>query len=182
MSIFPIHTPETAPEASRPLLAQAKAQFGFVPNILSGLAESPAALEAYMTAMGIFHRGSFSEAERDLVLIAISARNGCDYCVAAHSTQGASHGLSAEDLAAIRDRVPLSDPRLEALRRFVDTLVDKRGWVGEDDVQAFLAAGFERPQVLELLVAVAAKTLSNYANHLIGTPIDDQFAAQAATA
>jgi len=182
MSIFPIHTAETAPEAARPLLDQAKARFGFVPNILSGLAESPAALEGYMTLMGLFHRGSFSEVERDLVLIAVSARNDCDYCVAAHSTQGASHGLSAEDLAAIRDHEPLSDPRLEALRRFVDALVEKRGWAGEDEIQAFLAAGFERAQALELLVAIAAKTLSNYANHMIGTPIDEQFAAQAATA
>ncbi len=182
MSIFPIHTPETAPEAARPTLDQAKARFGFVPNILLGLAESPAALEGYMTLMGIFHGGSFSEIERDVALIAVSARNRCDYCVAAHSTQGAAHGLSEDDLAAIRARKPLSDPRLEALRRFVDAVVEKRGWVGEDEIQAFLSAGFTRPQALEILVAVAAKTLSNYANHMIGTPIDDQFAAQAAKA
>ncbi len=182
MSIFPIHSPETAPDAARPTLEQAKARFGFVPNILLGLAESPEALKGYMTLMGIFHGGSFSEIERDVALIAISARNRCGYCVAAHSTQGAGHGLSEEDLAAIRAHEPLSDPRLEALRRFVDALVEKRGWVGEDEIQAFLAAGFARAQALELLVAVAAKTLSNYANHMIGTPIDEPFAAQAESA
>lgn len=182
MSLFPIHSPEAAPEAARPWLAKAKARFGFVPNILAGLAEAPAALEAYMTAMEIFQRTAFSEIERDVILITISAYNECSYCVAAHSTAGAAHGLSADDLANLRAGRPLADARLEALRRFTRLVVEKRGWVDDADIQAFLAAGFARPQALEILVAVAAKTLSNYANHLIGTPIDEPFAAQAAKA
>ena len=84
-------------------------------------------------------------------------------------------------IAAVRDERPIPDARLEALRRFAETVVDKRGWATEDDVQAFLAAGFGRQQVLEVILGVAFKTISNYANHLVDTPLDDAFAGQAWT-
>ena len=68
------------------------------------------------------------------------------------------------------------------MRRFAETVVDKRGWATEDDVQAFLAAGFGRQQVLEVILGVAFKTISNYTNHLVDTPLDEAFAGQAWTA
>ena len=105
MSIFSIHTAESAPEASRPILNSAARKFGFVPNLLGALAD--------------------------------------------------------------------------ALRRFTATLVEKRGWATDDDVQALLAAGFTRGQALEVVLGIAFKTLSNYANHLIDTPVDAAFAPQA---
>ncbi len=176
MSIFSIHTPETAPEKARPILDGAKRKFGFVPNLLGALAEAPAVLEAYVTLSDILARSSFTPTEREVVLIAVSAKNGCDYCVAAHSTIAGSQRVPAEVIAALRHGRPLADPRLEALRGFAEALVEARGWVSEADVQAFLAAGFERGQVLEVVLGIAFKTLSNYTNHLVGTPLDEAFA------
>ena len=179
MSIFSIHGEQTAPEASRPILEGAKAKYGFLPNLLGGLASSPAALEAYVTLSDIFDKSSLTPAERQVVILATSAENGCEYCVAAHSTVAAMLKVPDDVIEALRDGRPIDDERLEALRKFTETVVRKRGWADEDDVQAFLAAGFDRAQVLEIVLGVAFKTLSNYANHLIATPVDDAFAAKA---
>ncbi len=182
MSIFSIHTAETAPEAARPILDGAARKFGFVPNLLGALAEAPAALQAAVTLIDILARSSFTPTEREVVLITVSTLNECHYCVAAHSTIAGMHKVPAEVIAARRDGRPIADARLEALRRFTKTLVETRGWATEDDVQALLAAGFTRGQAFEVVLGVAFKTLLNYADHLVGTPLDDAFAPQEWTA
>ncbi len=182
MSIFSIHTAETAPEASRAILDGAKRKFGFVPNLLAALAEAPAALEASVSLMDALARSSFTPTEREVVLIAVSAKNGCDYCVAAHSTIAGAQKVPGEVIAALREGRPIADPRLEVLRRFAETVVEARGWVPEADRQAFLAAGFERGQVLEVVLGIAFKTLLNYTDHLVGTPLDEAFAGGAPAA
>ncbi len=182
MSIFSIHDEQTAPEASRPILEGAKAKFGFLPNLLGGLASSPAALEACVTLLEIFDKSSLTPAERQVVLLATSAENGCEYCVAAHSTIAAMLKVPDDVIEALRNGRPINDERLEALRNFTETVVKKRGWADENEVQAFLAAGFDRAQVLEIVLGVAFKTLLNYADHLIATPVDAAFAPRAWTA
>ncbi len=182
MSIFSIHGEQTAPEASRPILEGAKAKYGFLPNLLGGLAASPAALEAYVTLSDLFDKSSLTPDERQVVILATSAENGCEYCVAAHSTVAAMLKTPDDVIGALRDGRPINDERLEALRKFTETVVKKRGWADEDDVQAFLAAGFDRAQVLEIVLGVAFKTLLNYADHLIATPLDAAFAPRAWTA
>ncbi|MFQ5775408.1 MAG: carboxymuconolactone decarboxylase family protein [Kiloniellaceae bacterium] len=179
MSIFSIHTAETAPEKSRATLETGKKRYGFVPNLWGALAEAPAALEGYVALAGFFEKASLSRAERQVVLLAASAANKCTYCVAAHSTIAGMQDVPEEVIAALRDGTPIADPRLQALRRFAETLVEKRGWASEEDVQAFLSAGFTRQQVFEVILGLTYKTLSNYTNHLVGTPLDEAFAARA---
>ena len=77
MSVFSIHTAETAPEASRPILNSAARKFGFVPNLLGALAEAPAALQAAVTLIDILARSSFTPTEREVVLITVSTANEC---------------------------------------------------------------------------------------------------------
>ena len=176
MSILSIHSPETAPEASRPFLENAKKRFGFSPNILGALAESPVALEGYLSLAGLFARSSFTATERQIVSIAASAKNGCTYCVAAHSTMAAGERVPEDVIAALRDDQPIADARLEALRKFTEILVEKRGFASDGEVQEFINAGFSREQVIEVLLGITQKTLSNYVNHLADTPLDDAFA------
>jgi len=76
-------------------------------------------------------------------------------------------------VAALREGKPLADPKLEALRRFTTHAVRERGFVAEADINAFLAAGYFRRNVLQVLLGVAAKILGNYINHIVGTEYDD---------
>lgn len=178
MSAFPLHTVESAPEAARPLLEQARQRLGFVPNLYGHLAEAPTALGGYFDLAARFEQTSFTPIERQVVLLVISAEHGCEFCVAAHSMV-ARHmaNAPAEIVDALREGRPLPDARLDVLARFVRRVLRDRGWLDDASVQAFLDAGFEPRHVLEVLLGVAMKTLSNYANHLTGTRTNEQFAA-----
>ena len=177
MTDFRIHTIDSAPEGAKPVLAAAKGKFGFIPNLVAELAEAPVAAQAYLAVADAFASSSLSLKEQQVVLITTSIFHHCHYCVAAHSMVGKHAGLSDEALAALRDGRSVDDPRLEALRAFTHALVEKRGSVGQDTVDAFLGAGFTKAQILEVLVGITQKTLSNYTNHLANTPLDEAFEA-----
>lgn len=172
MANFPIHTPETAPEAARGTLAATKAGWGFVPNLHAKLATAPVALEAYNQLFGLVGKTSFTPAEQQLAFLTVSALHECEYCVSGHTVLAGKAGLSAATIAALREGGALPEPKLEALHRFLVAVVNGRGHLAPGETAAFLAAGYTEQQVLELLVVVAAKTISNYANHLAGTPLD----------
>ena len=84
-------------------------------------------------------------------------------------------GLSKEIIEAIRDGKPVSDPGLAALHDFTRTLVVKRGLPDPGDVESFLRVGYTERHILEIILAISVKTLSNYANHLFHTPVDGLF-------
>ncbi len=166
---------KTAPEPARELLDQAERNYGFVPNILGVMANAPALLEAYMTIAGIFEKTSFSAAEKQVVLLAVSGENGCDYCTAAHTAIARMQGVDDAVLQAIQRGERLPNGKLDALYRFTRTMVEKRGRPGDDDLQAFFDAGYSESQVQEVIVGIGMKTLSNYNNHVAETPVDEQF-------
>ena len=170
---FSIHTMDSAPEPAKKALAAVKGRFGMIPNLLGILAESPSALQGYLTVAEAFEGSSLSAAERHVVLLTVSRENGCEYCMAAHS-MGARRGLPPDAIAALRNGSPLADPRLEVLRQFTQAVVRQRGRA-ESSAEQFLAAGFTRAQVLEVVLGVTQKTLSNYVNHLAHTPLDAMF-------
>lgn len=182
MTDFAVHDTDTAPDAARPALERSLAAYGFVPNLHGVFAESPELLEAYQAIGEIFSRSGFDPAEQQIVLLAINYENACDYCMAAHSGIAAATGVDPAVVSALREGRDLDDPRLGALVRFARQVVQQAGWVGHDEVDAFLAAGWERRHVLDVILATAYKTMSNYTNHIARTPLDERFAAQAWTA
>lgn len=177
-----IHTPDSAPEDARPLLNAAQSKMGFLPNLLAKLAEAPAALEAYLTLSGIYDGTSFAPGERQLILLATAVENACEFCVAAHSAGARRAKVEPSVVAAVREGKRVPDDRLRALVEFTQAVVIERGWVGDAAVQAFLDAGFTAQQVLEVLIGVTLKTLSNYANHIVGTPLNPELAGEQWTA
>lgn len=182
MAEFTVHDENSAPDELVPALAQVKRRFGFIPNLYGVLAESPQAFNAYQAVSEQFRASSLSGAEQQVLWLAVSRENECGYCVAVHSTMAAGAGVDPEVIEAIREDKPIDDQRLEAVRRFTRTVVAERGWVPEGELNGFLAAGFTRRQVLDVLTGVAMKTLSNYTNHLAHTPLDDAFTGYTWTA
>lgn len=164
-----------APEASKKLLEAAGNKYGFVPNLLGTMAEAPALLKGYMTLAQAFDETSLSPAERQIVLLAASRENGCGYCVAAHSVIASMQKVPAAVVQAARAGGPVADQKLEALRAFAAAVAATRGRPDEAASKAFLAAGYERRHVLEVVLGVGLKTLSNYTNHAAGTRLDDAF-------
>lgn len=181
MTDFPIHTTETAPAASRPFIEGARKAFGLVPNLIGEFAESPAVVEGYLALAGAFQKSSLTPLEREVVLIGASVENECHYCVAAHTTVTQMQKLDQAVIAQVRAGGPIADPKLEALRAFTTKLVRSRGWASDADVQEFLAAGYTKASVLEVVLGIGLKTISNYTNHIAETPLDAPFQANAFT-
>ncbi len=177
MTNFDFHTIESAPQAAKPALEGAQNSLGFVPSLYAGMAEAPAVLNAYLQLGEQFGSTSLSAAEQQVVSIAASVENGCEFCVAAHSFIARNVAkLDEGDIQALRANGQLPNERHQALAEFTRLVVRQRGWVADEAVQAFVAAGFTKAQVLEVVLGVTMKTLSNYANHLLSTPLDAAFA------
>jgi uncharacterized peroxidase-related enzyme len=172
--------PEQAEPPAQARLEEARSSLGFVPNMYAVMANSPGLLDTYVHGYGRFREHSgFTSAEQEVVFLAISGENGCTYCVAAHSfLADQMSGVPPQMTDAIRDGEPIPDARLAALHGFTRTMVATRGLPSRADVAAFLAAGYEERQILEIVLAIAVKTLSNYANHLFHTPVDAVFAGR----
>lgn len=182
MTTFTQHTRDTAPEPARAMLDGAIAKLGFLPNLYAHLAEAPAALEAYFGLSAQFDKTSLTPAERQVVLLAASVENGCEFCVAAHSMIARDMvKVPAETVDALRAAATLPQPRQDALANFTRALVRGRGWASDETSSAFFAAGFDRQQAIEVVLGVTMKTLSNYANHLTGTETNAEFSAHAWT-
>jgi AhpD family alkylhydroperoxidase len=176
MTSFNVHKLDTAPAASKPFVEGAQKAFGFLPNLVGVLAESPAAIEGYLAVAGAFEKSAFSPTEKQIVLIATSVENGCEYCVAAHTTVGGMQKIPGAILEALREGRALPDEKLEALRSLTVSIVRNRGFAGKSVVDAFFAAGYSKQQLLDVITGVTQKTLSNYVNHIAATPLDGQFA------
>ncbi|MGF1561929.1 MAG: carboxymuconolactone decarboxylase family protein [Geminicoccaceae bacterium] len=165
------------------VLDRAKAEVGFVPNMYAGMVNSPGLLETYLTGYKLFREESgFTPPEQEVIFLTISRNNGCTYCVSAHSmlAEKASK-LDNAVTEAIRTNQPIEDAKLAALSRFTNVMVDTRGLPSQAEMQAFLDAGYSERHILEVVLAISVKTLSNYANHLFHTPLDDVFGAYAWT-
>ncbi len=176
MTTFQVHTPESAPEPSRALLADAKKAFGRIPNLIGVFAESPALLEAYLKLGQILEQSTaFDATERQVVLLATSFENNCEYCMAAHSAIADHQDVPGSVVQSLRNGTPIENRKLEALRAFTLAVVEKRGWVTGEDVQAFFAVGYTKRHLLEVILGVGFKTLSNFTNHIAETPVDRQF-------
>jgi len=177
MAEFTRYTPETASAEAKPLLETSQAAYGMIPNLHAVLAESPEIYEAYGMLQDLFKRSSLSTHEQHVVWLAINVANACHYCVPAHSFLAEKDGVPADVIQSLRDNRPIADARLEALRRFAIAMVEKRGFLEPAEVDAFLEAGFTKRNVLDVLLGVSHKVISNYTNHIAQTPVDAPFAA-----
>lgn len=178
MAEFMVYDEETAPEEARPMLAGAKRRLGFVSTLTGVMAESPELLAGYNALFQQFQASSLPAAAKHVVLITASVANGCAYCVAAHSTMALRDDLDPDAVAAMRAGKPLDDPALEAVHTFTHAVVEARGWVDSGQVEEFLAAGHTRRHILDIILGVGVKTLSNYTNHIAHTPLDPAWTAQ----
>ncbi|MEO1009314.1 MAG: carboxymuconolactone decarboxylase family protein [Planctomycetota bacterium] len=174
MADFTVHTPESAPEATRPLFERSKSEFGMLPNLHAVMGESPELLDAYQTLWGLMQKTSFSPLEQQVVMQTANVENECHYCVPAHGTMVL--GMTDEATArALAHGEPLGDAKLEALRAFTLDVLRTKGRPSKDATEAFFAAGYGTKQALEVVVGLATKVLSNYTNALAGTPLDAPF-------
>ncbi|MBD1396840.1 carboxymuconolactone decarboxylase family protein [Pontibacter sp. JH31] len=174
-------TTATANEAQKPHLETSQKQMGMIPNMYANMVNSPGLMETYAVGYEHFRKNSgFSPVEQEVVFVTISIANGCEYCAAAHSFLADNVSkVPVEVTNAIRAEQEIPDAKLNALSVFTRAMFEKRGNPSHEDVEAFLEAGYQEKHILEIILALAVKTLSNYSNHIFHTEVDDMFSGRA---
>ena len=166
MSEFIFHTQENTSGQTKALLEGIQQGYGFVPNLFAYMAEAPTTIEAYLAMNELIAKGSFSPAQQQVALLAVSKENGCDFCITAHRAIGKMNKANQQTLDAIHSEAVIDDASDRALVTYARKVVKQRGYVSDEDIKEFIAAGFTRQAVLEIVLIVSIKTLSNYINHI----------------
>ncbi len=173
-------TLETANDDQKPLLESPLKSMGMIPNMYANMVNSPGLMETYAVGYERFRKfGGFTPIEQEVVFLTISIANECTYCVAAHSFVADMMSKLPKELTdTIRNEEKIEDPKLSALAEFTKVVFFSRGNPSKSEVKAFIEAGFEEKQILEIILAIAVKTLSNYSNHVFHTEIDSVFSGR----
>ncbi len=171
---FPLLDETTAPQASLVWLAQAKENFGMIPNVEKVMALSPQLLAGYTFMWDQFDTTSLTTIERQVVYLTANYENECSYCVPWHSILAKQFGMSNDDLLALRSGGQIANSKLNELSNFTRGLLANRGKVSDAQLQIFLDAGYTDTHVLEVILGIAVKIISNYTNSVAGTPLDPE--------
>lgn len=170
-------TLETSSSDARSLFESAQSSLGFVPEMYRHMAKAPGVLSTYMHGYDQFRaNSSLKPVEQEVIFLTISRENGCGYCMAAHSMLADKvSDVPGEILAALREGRKIADKRLEVLSHFTRVMFQTRGTPDRIEAQAFLDAGFTETHIMQIVLALAVKTLSNYSNHVNQPDVDEVF-------
>ncbi|MGY5355338.1 carboxymuconolactone decarboxylase family protein [Wenyingzhuangia sp. IMCC45467] len=170
-----IHTIESAPEGSKALLEASQKNNGFLPNLHGVLAGAPGLLEAYQTLHGLFTNSSFNKDELTVVWQTINVEHGCHYCVPAHT--GIAKAMKVDDAIteALRNKTSLPTEKLQTLHKTTLSITKNRGNISKEEIETFYAAGYTQRHLLEIILGLSQKVISNYTNSIAETPVDDAF-------
>jgi len=172
---FVQHTRETAPAESQPLLENSHKAFGMIPNLHAVMATAPAVLEAYQMLHQFFQQTSFDAEELTVVWQTINVEHECHYCIPAHTAIAHMMKVDSAIIEALRNRTELPTKKLQVLHTTTLALVRNRGRLKENELTVFTDAGYENRQLLEIILGISQKVMSNYVNHLAQTPVDNAF-------
>lgn len=170
MNIINVPTRDEVSAANQALFDGLTKKLGSVPNLYATFAHSEHALGSYLAFQNA--KSSITGKAREVVNLAVSQVNGCAYCLAAHTVVGKMHGFSDEQILQIRGGTAPFDARLDALTRLAKSLVVQRGHVDPELVDAFFTAGWTKANLIDTIVAVGDKTVSNYLHSTTRVPVD----------
>lgn len=171
---------ENAHPIASNILKKTKESLGFIPNMYAGMAINPSLLDSYAYSYNSFRQHSgFSPQEQEVIFLSVAYENNCEYCVAAHSFVGDKMTHVPEEVTnAIRNNTEIPDKKLAALSAFTKTMTKKRGFPSQEDIDAFLSAGYTPSDILGVITGIGVKTFSNYFNHVNNTPVDEVFSTR----
>lgn len=164
--------PEEVTGKTKDLFNAVQAKLGVVPNMMRTMGNSPVVLEGYLNLSGALSHGKLSAKTGELIALAVSESNSCDYCLAAHTFIGEK--LVKADPAVLQAARTgnSTDAKIEAVLQFAKTLISKNGLVNDEDVNKVKNAGVTDAEIAETIGHVALNILTNYFNNTANTEID----------
>jgi uncharacterized peroxidase-related enzyme len=153
--------PEQVDESTAEVFAAIKQKVGMLPNLYAAMGNSPQLLKGFLAFEDTLKQGVFSAKENEAIALAVSEANGCNYCLAAHSTIGKMVGFSEEEVIDIRRGI-VADRKLNALIALASELTDNKGKATQGTIDDFIAAGYTNQAFVELIGMVAIRSITNY--------------------
>jgi AhpD family alkylhydroperoxidase len=170
MTMITVPARDAVSPANQAIFDQLKTKLGMVPNLYATLAHSEHALASYLAFQNA--RSSITGKAREVVNLVVSQVNACDYCLAAHTVIGGMVGFSADEILDIRKGRASFDAKLDALARLTKNIVETRGHADQALVDAFLAAGWTTENLVDAIVVIGDKTVTNYLHATTRVPVD----------
>ncbi|GAB3764805.1 carboxymuconolactone decarboxylase family protein [Spirosoma pomorum] len=143
---------------------------GFVPNLYAYLAKNETALSDYLTLQN--RKSSLRAKEREVINLVTSQVNDCHYCIAAHTALGKLNGFTDEQILAIRRGQAPFDHKLDSLVTFTKAVVEGRGRVSPEAIEAFFSAGYSEANLIDVVMTIGDKIITNYLHNLTNLEID----------
>ncbi|MEU6560527.1 carboxymuconolactone decarboxylase family protein [Nocardia nova] len=168
---FPAHTLESAPADARPMMRTSANHLGYLPEAVAMMATSPRLLDGFFRLTALFESTTLDQLSREVLTMTVATRNKCHVCVSMHTASLTAAAASPELITALREELPLPDPRLAALQEFTVTVIETAGAVPDEHLSEFLAHGYTPEQALEVVLGIGTYTLSTLANRLTGAPL-----------
>ncbi len=162
---------DTAQGESKAVLESVQQKMGRVPNLLATLAHAPAASATYFGLKEALAKGDFDAKLGEQIALAVGNQNGCDYCVSAHTAIGKGAGLTDEQTHDAQIG-KADDPKAQAALTFASAILSREGFVTDEQLADFKAAGYTDAHALEVLAHVVANIFTNYTNHIAETEVD----------
>ncbi|QBK06198.1 carboxymuconolactone decarboxylase family protein [Hylemonella gracilis] len=156
--------------ANQALFDNLKKGLGKVPNLYATLAHSEHALGNYLAFQNA--KSSMTGKAREVVNLVVSQVNNCEYCLAAHTVIGGMVGFTPEQILEIRRGGASFDVKLDALAKLVKSMAVERGHADTSLVQAFFDAGWTKENLVDAIVIIGDKTVTNYLHGTTKVPVD----------
>lgn len=172
---FKLHTAQSVSPDLKPTISATESAFGFLPNLLAVMAESPELTKGFMQLLQISKQLTLPIELREIVILTITVENGCDYCSAQHRQIMNKLSIPSDVIQTIIEGEIVSEPKLKVLQLFTYAAMRNRGAVSYDIQQGFFDAGFTARNALEILFLIGTYTLSNFSKALTQVDIDAQF-------
>ena len=170
MNNYTVPTREEVSADNQAIFDQLQKQIGFVPNLYAYYAHSATALADYLALQN--RRNSLRAKEREIINLVVSQVNGCEYCLAAHTAIGKMQGLTDEQILEIRRADVTFDDKFRALALFVRETVERRGRPSPEAAEALFAAGYTQAHLVDIVIVIGDKIISNYLHGITQIPID----------
>jgi uncharacterized peroxidase-related enzyme len=163
--------PQTATGSAKQLLEAVQSGLGMVPNFIRVLANSPAALEAFLGIHKIAGSGLLDPKTRERIALTVAEQNACQYCVSAHTAIGRKVGLDSKEILANRTGRS-SDAKAEAALKFARALIEHTGQVSSAEFDQVRLAGHSDGEIIEIITHVAMNIFTNLLGKATRVEID----------
>ncbi len=170
MRTFTVPQREEVSEGNQAIFDKLSGMLGFVPNLYAFYAKNETALADYLALQN--RKSTLRAKEREVINLVVSQVNNCEYCLAAHTAIGKMNGFSIEETVEIRQGKADFDPKLNALAAFVKETAIDRGRPSTESVEAFFAAGYTEANLIDVVIVIGDKIVSNYIHSITQIPVD----------